>query len=657
MQPHHPRRRSAHATAWLAAFGAVSGCAPEVDRPSAGALDLVSIAPEPGAQLALNGEVRITFDATLDPTTVTDDSVRLVDLDTGARARGEWRIDGRMLRFVPDGVTQRDLSDGAFRPGARLRVELGGFPRVSALRDVDGRVLRSPLVAEYAVVPASAESPFVDASPGYSAPLRLRRADPGAPEASALGHDEPLLIACDEPLDPRSLDPERFELVRIDDAGGGGPTDPGGAEPERVAVRALQLVQNAPPSSEGTSALLRVVPGRPFDVREWAGPFPYELQLAPGRTDPGLRDFSGGVPPWRPIRFLVARFGDAVAPESADSYSFEFDDPSDFAPLADSTVEGTAHWGRSGRVEVRFPRAAGDGRDGEVVLGGGTLADEDVHATRLTVPAGEEVVLAGEGLVVLRAQGRLDLDGRVVRRLPEGVDAPAMWNAVEVRTRRAAADAATLTDWLAEARSTGVPWTVFVAGGDVVIGGDVDLDTPLLIVAGGRVRGRVPPRTASGQLWVLGLGGFEGRGRGPRASNPAPPLVLDPPIVNPLRSPLTLVAYSSPVPKAATPRRWRRPEVVSRDGAHGAVDIGFVAAELPRVDLPGDEGARGAWLQDAGQAIRFPEPMGVVGGTTPSPGARVRLRIELRVLPAPAALWDPPFVDRVHLAWTEDTTR
>ena len=64
-----------------------------------------------------------------------------------------------------------------------------------------------------------------------------------------------------------------------------------------------------------------------------------------------------------------------------------------------------------------------------------------------------------------------------------------------------------LSEWLADVAVADPAWTVVIAGGDLVVRGSIEVGTPLLLVAGGRIRvyGRV--RAAEDQLRLLGRGG------------------------------------------------------------------------------------------------------------------------------------------------------
>ncbi len=649
--------RRAGAGAALAALAALTGCLPSA--PDEVALQLEAVSPEAGGPLLLlNDSIRLTFNQAVDPTSVTRDSARLVSDVTGLEAQGDWEVDGRLVRFRPAGVRNAALSDGGLVPGQQYCLTLVGFPFLGAVRAVGGAALDRSAAFDYRVVSVEgAAAPgdegavvLRDASPGRAEALCVFAGDPGSADTLPLPWDEPLLLSCAEPVDPRSIDAADYEFrlaLRSQPRGAQGgtladaPMSMPAIEVARVEVVSNEGEVGMSKDAEGSAgARLRFHPRTPFPVASGRGPVVFELHLKAGAGG-GIRDFSGtrvGLPQ-RPIRFVVAR-EDLRSPEGADRYTFDFTDDLDFVPVLDRGSDGTARWVGNGRVDVRFPAAAGDGRSGEVVLGEAE-AGADTQATRLTVSAGATTRLLGEGLVVLRSQGRINLEGTLSRRAPVS-EIPAMWDSSRLIVPEG--DAESLSAWLRRAAVLDHPWTVLIAGGDLVVTGQIDVDTPLLLVAGGRIRGAGRPRAAAGQLWLLGEGGgFElPHQRDPNANpNVVPPLMIDEPLYNPLARPLTFVALSSPVPKGQRPRLWREAEVLGDRGVGGDFRVQFLRADVLR---RGEEGLA--------QATRFDEP-GLVLDPTSGGGAPVRMRVELVLRPS-RGLWRPPFLDRVDLAWSPD---
>lgn len=629
--------------ALLVLLVSLAGCGQDAqDRPP---LVLRSVRPlDTGERLRLNDDIILEFSDDLDATSVTRDSVTLVDPATGAVAKGRWVTTGSSLRFVPEAALTPSLRDGGFRPGVTYELRLAGFPILGGLRSTHGAGLERSLSLEVPIVGLEGDDAgdvFRDTSPGNTRILRLLAEFQGKAD-NPLPWNEPLLVACNGPLDPRSLRASDFEIVRRSNAAR--PLSPVANQEPPIRIKSIRLQQNidedVSATGSGARAILRFVPRSPLLGPNERFTTAFELRLKPSVQGPSMADYSGKSPYFRSLTFFAAR-SDGVSAESDQSYVFEFDDDSDFAPVLDPNSDGTARWAGTGRIEIRYPAAAGSGRDGQRTLKG-QVESTDLHATRIEVPLGETAELPAEGLVVLRAQGRFDVTGKITRRAKETPN--EMWSPVRRTAVAQLASLEYLTPWLKAAQERGESWTVIVAGGDLVVRGEIDVDTPLLLVAGGRIRGSGRPKTMPGQLWLLGDGGgFDAPIRLDPGAMPMvdPPLLIDEPIINPLVRPLTFVAISSPAPKASAPRNWGRPQVVaSREAPEGAARVQFIPADALR---NGEEGL--------GQAVRAVEPMGALDPD--SSGARVRLRIELTVRPT-RGRWNPPFLDRVRLVWTPE---
>ncbi|MEM8712213.1 MAG: Ig-like domain-containing protein [Planctomycetota bacterium] len=663
----------------LGASGLLS-CSVQSD-PGEGALRLVRISPRSGSdQMALNDDVRIVFNEVLDPSSRTKDAVRLervdrVPLNGRQQVLGRWRIEGRELRFQPKGPTRPDLTDGGFQPGATYALTLTGFPGLSGPRSLRGARLQTSIVHYFSTVSVAgskgagsgeAEPELLkDASPRRAARLQLGPDAEGASEGRPLAWDASLRVSCAEPIDPRTLHPEDFEVRPFTRASRQVGRE--AVQARAVPVKFIRLLRNEDEDSVdpalGAAALIEVTLQRNLPLRDGASGF-FDLVLRPGVPDGGgPLDYSGTPVYGGPVRFVAAR-QDTYVPERKGSYDVEFLNAQDFIPVLDPASDGTALWSESGRLEVRYPRAAGTGEAGDVVLEG-RIDAEDLHATRAEVPEGKEAQLAGVGLVVLRSQGRLDVNGDLLRSLPEGTEPRVMW---ELGARLRPNEQETLTEWLARAREAGEAWTVLIAGGDLVIRGEIDVETPLLLVAGGRIRGDGVPKSMPGQLWILGEGGFAARPL--RSSDTAwprqtPPLTIDEPVFNQLKEPLEFVAISSEVPKGTAPSDWGSPRVFGHRGKTGSYRVQFLRPDAlgsTGGEPKGRDGDAPRSQEDRlGQAVRHDEPKDVAAGDDPmgiGRGSRVRLRIELRLMPPNARrnalVWDPPFVDRVRLFWTPD---
>lgn len=622
-------------------------CGPAPSAPEV--LRLVRVLPEPGTTLLLNEDLALNFDADLDPSSVTRISVALTG-EGGRVVDGTWRVHGSGLSFSPAPVRAKDLGDGGYRPGETLELVVRGFPSPAALRSDDGHWLEATLRTTFRVIEVGASQPgfvFIDATQSRAAPLEMMPGDPGMPLGRPLAPGEPLVLRCKEPIDPSSLVEAHLEVRR--------------GEVERVAgVRLLELVTNYDDEQVADASASRALLAVHFDRTLDEGT--YRLHFV-GRFGSSLTDFRGHTVAQAQLRQgLVFRVGHE-GERSELSLDFEVDTLA--LPLAVEGADGTARWAGDGRVSVRYPAAAGSGVGGDVVLEGAPLAASDLHTTSLVLPGEVEQLLPERGLVVLRAQGRMDLAGRLVRR--SGAAARPMLEPLLV----ARAPYPTLSEFLAQAARDQPDWTVLVAGGDLVVTGAIDIDTPLLVVAGGRVRGAsalIARGAAVAQCWLLGDGGFMvGPGTPEGQRTLAAALVMDPPTVNVLRRDVVFAVASSPLDVDVSPDRWREHEAIGR-GAGGSLNLtsgpDAVADPLAR-GAPSPLVPHGDWFvhfapRDLGVPALVPRerlastPWGVRERTC-------RIVLELRVHaarrrpdgePVPGQPWDPPFIDRVRLAWS-----
>ncbi|MGE0142958.1 MAG: Ig-like domain-containing protein [Planctomycetota bacterium] len=99
--------------------------------------------------LALNQSISLYFSDALEPSSVTAESVRVID-SQGIPVDGSLAIGTRSIRFRPRTPVEPDLHDGSFRPGAEYRMELAGMPASYALRSKSGRPLERSLVLRFA---------------------------------------------------------------------------------------------------------------------------------------------------------------------------------------------------------------------------------------------------------------------------------------------------------------------------------------------------------------------------------------------------------------------------------------------------------------------------------------------------------------------------
>jgi hypothetical protein len=601
----------------------------------------------------LNEPLVVHFSRPLDPRSLTRASFSVTDVD-GRRARGTVRVVGRRLEFEPELSRSHELADGGFLPSQRYTLRLAGYPRVDALRGRDGAPLERSI--EYAFETAPADGmPFLDEAPERGARLTI--------EDSSVGAGEPWHLFCDKAIDPRSVSNERFVLVpsRIDSQRNelqeGGAQDSGTspqdteqvgerrvARPEFVELRA-RLVENRP-----EFARIELMPRDTSGLPQLLAVGAYSLIEVASLGVP-LRDL-GGTPiesAFRNLAFAVPLLVENAAPLVLGRRLIETFASDDLAsPRSVDGSIGQARWEGDGRVRLLLPRAAGTGQDGIVEL---TETGERTRfeATDLSIPEGASVEFGATGPVILAAQGRITISGRLIRRVQTGEarQAPDEGHAAWLRRLRfdegtldvpwlAFEERETLTRFLERAGREQLPVTCLVCGGDLVVDGDIDVDGPLILVAGGRVRipGRVrasearitkPFGRSAVDAWIYDL-----------------PLEIDEPTQNPLVREQRWSIVSGPLMPGSDFRHWSaaraagRPEPGTDDGPPGnRFEVAFI----------------GVGTDDQGRLVDL-EPVSdlrLLEDTTV-----VRLRIDLVVAPARPGFpitWDPPWVDEIELVW------
>lgn len=580
-------------------------------------LVLEQVRPGEGRRLLLNEPIRLVFSTALDPLSVTRDSVSLVG-ESGLAAPGRWIVKDRELLFLPRPVLAPTLADGGYSPGGDYVLHLRGFPHVNGLRSLAGEPLVKTHQRRFQVTVIDGEdAPFLDESPFRSESVRLGALLGQAPKPVIEG--EPLRLVCLEPLDPSTLDASQFWIDRevqrsaADEQG----RETLVSERERGYSKVTaRLVRNNPPGTRSQFEPCAVIELTPTRALLGEPGVSFILMSSPEVT---LADFAGNRA-W-PRSQLSRRASFRVEPRTpsgAQSLRLEFLDREGFTSTRLPWVDGTAHWG-DGRIQVHYPAAAGDGHEGAVELDG-LVEEGDLHAHRLSIPAGASAELAsGPGLRVLRAQGLLRVEGKLLRK-----DTGGSLDAVPFEETQRGTSSGSLSAFLAGAVRDDRSWTVLVAGGDIWIEGEIDVDTPLILAAGGRVRinGRV--RYPDFEFFKVGEGGGIGLGK------PLRPLalVLDPPINNPLAAPITLAVLSSPLPRRARETYlWRDLQVGMEQGSGGA-RVRFLGAR-----------------QELDQTRFVDHPVQL-----PTDQA-LRLLVELQVLPG--EVWDPPLVDFVSISWDD----
>src|SRR5262249_29210405 len=141
-------------------------------------------------------------------------------------------------------------------------------------------------------------------------------------------------------------------------------------------------------------------------------------------------------------------------------------------------------------------------------------AEPDLRATRLAIPAGAVVDLSeSPGSLVLRSQTSIEVRGRLVRH-GTGRASDPLTQELEGAEALPGSHRPSFSSWLQsllhpEQPGSRGPWTVLIAGGDLRVakGASIEVDGPLVLVAGGLIRVEGTVHT-SGRLWrSLGGGG------------------------------------------------------------------------------------------------------------------------------------------------------
>jgi len=298
--------------------------------------------------------------------------------------------------------------------------------------------------------------------------------------------------------------------------------------------------------------------------------------------------------------------------------------------------DGAARWSGNGRVEVLFPAAAGRGTDGDMQLSAGAFEGRELHAATLSVGPANRVSLQAPGAIVLRSQGRIAVAGELCEDRPQPTwDSPTLDAVLQAQRARLGGRAPTVSEVLTALLEAQVHAVVLVSGADLVITGSIELASPLVLIAGGRIRLASERQLSVPRLVFLDAGtrqlGFTDASGAPllaRADEQG--WVVDPPAANPLVRPLKLALYSSSIPPEGGAVRWRSTPTVNLRAGAGAARVLYVGEHAPSV---------GARVPD----VVVDDPAALVDCPT------VRLLVELEVFPGP--VWDPPFVDDVTLEY------
>ncbi len=114
-------------------------------RKAPDSLDIGSVAMSQGYLVWLDLPLVFTFDAPIDPATVTAESVHITAIEgpgVGTPARGTWRVRGSSIEFLPDLPHKEPLlTSGGLLPDTIYLVEMLGGDLPVAVRTLDGRWL------------------------------------------------------------------------------------------------------------------------------------------------------------------------------------------------------------------------------------------------------------------------------------------------------------------------------------------------------------------------------------------------------------------------------------------------------------------------------------------------------------------------------------
>src|SRR5688572_27437987 len=216
------------------------------------ALRLLEFRQQDFDSVALNEELLFYFSSELDRSSITSDSVRVLD-PWGREVAGTRSVRGDALSFLPDLPCASDLSDGGLQPEATYRVVLGGFPRPDGIRSSSGALLSESLVLSFGTARIG-ELLFLDP---FLGPFPLLPAG----KRTEL-EDGVLVLEYGEALDPSYVPHVRFLLT------------PEASERQPISATA-RLIENrrdhallvVEPAREGGAVVERLAPGTYFLVQ------------------------------------------------------------------------------------------------------------------------------------------------------------------------------------------------------------------------------------------------------------------------------------------------------------------------------------------------------------------------------------------------------
>lgn len=386
----------------LLALGALACACGRQDQTAAGvrfgAKTVVPAAAHPGAEavVSLNREIVVWFTRTIDPTSVSHESFRMLD-EAGRVVEGlPPRIGTHSITFVPKPPLRPALDDGTLVPGRHYVLEVVGYPALgTAVRARDGEPLERTVRWRFRAVTqaeaASGGGPPLLLPEGTDRPFRLRQELLGL-ESLSLETGE-LRLHFTRPLDPRFVHRQAFRFFVLPSGGGFREVEP----------REVRL--------ESSPAPIDRHPGCTVSIRLDPASLGVELPLYVVLAEPpkGVVDYGGEPPEDAGRPFQVP-----VRPLRAVRLVHEtfLHDP--FVP-----APGVGFEVRSGRAWPRVRREAGTGRLGVMAAQEPLVLDSSRRSiydfVDLFVPAGRVLRLRAVGHPLqVRACGSVRIDGRLI---------------------------------------------------------------------------------------------------------------------------------------------------------------------------------------------------------------------------------------------------
>ncbi|MFN0207532.1 MAG: hypothetical protein ACKVS6_14595 [Planctomycetota bacterium] len=351
-----------------------------------------------------------------------------------ADGRFEVSSDNRVV-FIPKVGSKADFSDGGFRPGRKYRVVVLGFPQVSGVRSTDGQVLEKRHVFYFTTIPSG----------------RDLFEDQAASARAILTTDSPMEYGLNG-IQQVTLDPgAKLKLISTK------PLRPDTVVPANITIRTGPRDEHKLPidvllANEENGARIEIDLKIPLEAGT-----PALVEFDTSVTDLGGNVCQGPA---------ANRFFWAVEPRGyfpgLMTQEFLHSNEQERPEVRDATI-ATATWRGDGKVCIHFPAIAADGRDGIVKWTDKFDAPQRVRAGRFIIEKTADVrVNSGS---IFTAQTGITIEGRI--RLQK--------NEITIRPEDVAAGVPSDSD------------LVIVAGGDVVLDGEITGAGNVFVAAGGAV--------------------------------------------------------------------------------------------------------------------------------------------------------------------------